>query len=99
MSTLLRTEPEIVVGPEPLAPRVVAVSAAGPGTIRVSFEDGEVRLFDVSPLLARGVFQRIADPHAFAAVSVVDGGGGVEWAAGPDLSANRLYFDGEPATL
>lgn len=93
----VQTEPEVVVGPEPLAPRIVAVSAVGTACIRVAFEDGEVRVFDVSPLLRRGVFQRIADPGAFAAVGVVEGGGGVEWAAGPDLSANRLYFDGEAA--
>ena len=95
MSSLLRTEPEVVVGPEPLAPRIVSVVVDTVATIRVTFEDGEVRLFDVSPLLTRGVFQRIADPEAFAAVSVVEGGGGVAWAAGPDLSANHLYFDGE----
>ncbi len=96
MLSLARTEPEVVVGAEPLAPRITAVSAVGPAAIRISFEDGEIRLFDVSPLLTRGVFQRIAEAEAFAAVSVVEGGGGVEWAAGPDLSANRLYFGGEP---
>ncbi len=91
----IQTEPEIIVGPEPLAPRVVTASAVGGATIRITFEDGEVRVFDVAPLLSRGVFQRIADARAFTAVTVVEGGGGVEWAAGPDLSANRLYFDGE----
>lgn len=89
------TEPEVIVGSEPLAPRVLAVSAVDTATIRVAFEDGEVRVFDVSPLLTRGVFQQIADPEPFAAVAVVEGGGGVEWPAGPDLSANRLYFDGK----
>ncbi|MEM1041954.1 MAG: DUF2442 domain-containing protein [Bacteroidota bacterium] len=93
----VQTEPEVVVGPEPLAPRVVAVSAVGGATIRVAFEDAEVRTFDVAPLLTRGVFRQLAVPDAFAAISIVEGGGGVEWAAGPDLSANRLYFDGEPA--
>jgi hypothetical protein len=91
----LQTEPEIVVGPEPLAPRVVAVSVSGEAVIRVVFEDHAIRTLDVSPLLTRGIFRRIADPEAFADVTVVEGGGGVEWAAGPDLSANRLYFGGE----
>ena len=47
---------------------------------------------DVADLLHRGVFRCLQDADRFAEVSVVDGGGGVEWACGPDLSANRLYF-------
>jgi hypothetical protein len=76
----------------------VAVSAERLGVLRASFEAGEVRRFDVSPLLTRGVLQLIAKAEAFESVSVVEGGGGVEWDAGPDLSANRLYFDGEPVS-
>ncbi len=91
----VQTEPEVVVGPEPLAPRIIAVSVVGKAAVRVAFEDGEVRVFDVTPLLTCGVFRRIADREAFASVSVVEGGGGIEWPAGPDLSANRLYFDGK----
>ena len=89
MSTLLRTEPEVVVGPYPLAPRVTAVEAVDGRTVRVTFEDGEVR--DVTPVLERGVFQRLRDPERFAEVEVVEGGG-IEWASGADLSANRLYY-------
>ena len=96
MSLLMRTEPEVVVGPEPLAPRVVRVEAVDGERIRVSFETGDVCLFDVSPLLDRGVFRALRDTEAFCAVSVVAGGGGVEWASGPDLSAGRLHSGGEP---
>ena len=89
------TEEEIVIGPERLAPRIIEVEATDASTIRMAFETGEYRSFDVSPLLSRGVFQRIAEPRAFYRVSVVEGGGGVEWESGPDLSANRVYYDGE----
>lgn len=90
MSALLRTVPEVVVGPYPLAPRVVAAEAVSSRTVRVTFEDGEVR--DVSPALDRGVFEALREPARFAEVSVVEGGGGIGWASGADLSANRLYF-------
>ena len=30
-------------------------------------------------------------------VSVVKGGGGIEWDSGPDLSAGRLHTGGDPA--
>ena len=90
MSALLRTEPEVVVGPHPLAPRVVAVEVVDARTVRVSFEDGEVR--DVAPSLERGAFRRLQDPERFAEVEVVEDGGGIGWASGADLSANRLYY-------
>jgi hypothetical protein len=93
MPTLLRTEPEVVVGPEPLAPRVVGVEAVGGATtVHVTFETGETRDVDLGALLTRGVFRALTDPAAFVRVRVVDGGGGVEWDSGADLSANRLYF-------
>ncbi|SRR5690606_16132747 len=98
MSRLLRTEPEVVGGPEPLAPRIVAVEAVGETVAEAVFEDGEERRVDVAPLLTRGVFRQLTDPDAFAAVSVVEGGGGIEWACGPDLSAIRVYHGGEPVT-
>lgn len=98
MSTLLRTELEVVVGPEPMAPRIDDVSAMrGSHRVVATFETGERRIYDVTPLLGRGVFGRIIDPEAFARVSVVEGGGGIEWEAGPDLSRNSVYFSGRPA--
>ena len=88
---------EYRVGPERLAPRIVAVEAqADTHRIAVDFETGVQRWYDVSPLLSRGVFQRIAEPKAFYRVSVVEGGGGVEWEAGPDLSRNSVYYEGGP---
>ena len=94
MKPLTDTDEEFEVGPEPLAPRITGVEPRQPASVLVSFESGERRTFDVAPLLGRGIFQRLADPDAFSAVSVVEGGGGIEWAAGPDLSANNLYFCG-----
>ena len=97
MSTLLRTEPEVVVGPEPLAPRVVAAESVGETTVRATFETGETRDVDLSSLMDRGVFRCLRDRERFDEVAVVEGGGGVEWPCGPDLSANRLYFGADPA--
>jgi hypothetical protein len=71
-----QTEPEVVVGPEPLAPRVVAVRPVGDAVVLAVFEDGVQRVFDVGPLLSRGVFKRLADAEAFATVRVIEGGGG-----------------------
>lgn len=96
MQTHIQDDPEFAVGPEPLAPRVVRVAAVGDRSVHVTFETGDARFFDVSPLFAKGVFRALRDVEAFRAVSVVAGGGGIEWASGPDLSAGRLYTGGTP---
>jgi hypothetical protein len=68
------------------------VGAEEEACILVVFETGERRRVDLRPLLDKGVFRALRLPDALADVSVVPGGGGVEWACGADLSANRLYF-------
>lgn len=65
-------------------------------TILATFATGEKRRYDVTPLLSRGVFQRIANPEAFTAVAP-DEMGGVCWEAGPDLSRDTVYLAGERA--
>jgi hypothetical protein len=80
-----------------MLPSIVRVEAdPACRTILATFANGERRRYDVRPLLDRGVFRRIADPEAFAAVSV-DEMGGVAWEAGPDLSRDTIYLGGEPA--
>ena len=80
-----------------MLPRIVRVEAEPEcGTILALFATGERRRYDVRPLLGRGAFRRLADPEAFAAVSV-DEMGGVAWEAGPDLSRDTVYLAGEPA--
>jgi hypothetical protein len=79
-----------------MLPRIVSVVAEPETwTILATFATGERRRYDVRPLLTRGVFRRLQDPEAFAAVEV-DEMGGVVWEAGPDLSRDTVYLAGEP---
>lgn len=83
--------------PLPMLPRIVRVEAEPETwTILATFATGERRRFDVSPLLTRGVFRRLTEPGAFAAVGV-DEMGGVVWDSGPDLSRDTVYLVGQPA--
>lgn len=80
-----------------MLPRIVSVKAEPAShTILAIFATGERRRYNVAPLLERGVFQRIQDADAFAAVQV-DEMGGLVWEAGPDLSRDTVYLGGEPA--
>ena len=62
----------------------------------LSFENGETRIFDVTPYLERGVFQRIRHPGLFGLAKVV--AGSVEWPGEIDLSYDTLYLESQPAT-
>lgn len=98
MSAIPETEtPDRIGAPAPLTPRVVAVEPIAEARLRVRFADGTEREVDVAPVLHLPVFQPLADPEAFRAVAIVDGGGGVEWASGADLCADTLYADGPRA--
>jgi hypothetical protein len=62
----------------------------------LDFENGERRIFDVTPYLERGVFQRIKHPGLFSLAKVV--AGSVEWPCEIDLSYDTLYLESQPVT-
>ena len=87
---------DVLTGPEPAAPRVRAVEALAGFRLRVTFAGGDVRRFDVEPLLRVGGFRRLTSEDAFARVEVDEVGGGVVWEGGANLSGDTLYYGGEP---
>jgi hypothetical protein len=63
------------------------------------FDNGETRLFDLTPYLDQGVFRALRDSPDFAQARVVDGS--VEWPGEIDLSYDTLYLRSvvvQPAT-
>ncbi len=75
-------------------PEVISVAALSNARLRLRFANGEVRVFDASPYIGRGIFQRLRDPDLFARARVV--AGCVEWPSGLDLSNDTLYLDSIP---
>jgi len=87
-----RTRSSSVSAPLPMLPRIIDVHTDPPDYVVVAtFSTGEKRRYDVRPLLDRGVFRRIRDAQAFAAVAA-DEMGGLVWEAGPDLSRDTIYL-------
>jgi len=91
------TQRNPVSSPPEMLPRIVAVEA-DPQThmVLATFANGERRRYDVRPLLTRDVFRRLRKANVFAAVRV-DEMGGIAWDAGPDLSRDTIYLNGNPA--
>jgi Protein of unknown function (DUF2442) len=77
-----------------MTPKITHIEACPDHRLRVGFENGEARLFDVTPYLDKGIFRELRDEAYFQRVRPVRGG--VEWPHEQDLSADTLYCAGSP---
>jgi len=76
-------------------PKVISVQPLPQHRLLLQFSNEERRIFDVAPLLSKGVFQRLRDPTAFGAVRMVYGS--VEWPGEIDLCYHTLCSGSTPA--
>ena len=60
----------------------------------LTFENNEVKIFDMIPYLDKGIFQELKDENLFKAVKVSFDS--IEWANGIDVDPETLYEDGVP---
>lgn len=61
-------------------------------TLEVVFDNGELRIFDVTPYLDKGIFKALADESYFKRVAVKFDG--VAWPGQQDFSPDTLYLKG-----
>lgn len=73
-------------------PKVKQVEPTDNHTLIVTFENDEVREFDVNPYLDKGIFAELKDLPYFRQVKVV--AGSVEWPHEQDFSYDTLYLAG-----
>ena len=72
-------------------PRVKAVKPEKNFTLRITFTNNEVRIFDVKPYLDKGVFRELKDKSLFNSVKPFLGS--VQWVHGQDLCPDTLYLE------
>ena len=80
--------------------KVTAVQPTSPGHLLITWDDGVTRLVDLhTKLRGHMLLDMLNIPEVFRDVSVVPGGGGIEWINGADFSARtlRLWSDEEIA--
>jgi len=75
-------------------PRVISVEAVKEHILKLSFENDEIKLFDASPFLNKGIFKELQDYNYFKQASVAFGS--VEWPHEQDFSNDTLYLLGTP---
>ncbi len=72
-------------------PRVTSVKPEQNFTLLITFNNGEIKKFDVKPYLGIGIFKELKDLSLFN--SVKPSLGSIQWANGVDLCPDTLYLD------
>jgi len=72
-------------------PRVKSVRPKSGFKLEIVFTNGELGIFDCTPLLDHGVFRELADVSYFEQVRAL--GGTVVWPHEQDICPDTLYMD------
>jgi hypothetical protein len=72
-------------------PKIAKLEALAGHRLRLRYETGEERVFDVSPYIRGDWYGRLGDAQYFKTVRLLPGGTGVEWPEGQDIAPHELY--------
>lgn len=70
-------------------PRVIKVSVLENFCIRLWFDNGEIKIFDMKPYLEAGIFSELKEEALFNSVKPFLGS--IQWSNGLDLCPDTLY--------
>ncbi len=79
-----------------LQPKLTKVEPVEPRKLRLFYETGEVKLFDVAPYISGPWYGELNEQSYFRTVRVLSGGAGIEWVNGQDIAPHELYEQGVP---
>ncbi len=74
-----------------LRPTAKEVQSLENYTLRISFDDGEVGIFDVKPYILGSWFEELKNKNYFSLVKT--NGFSVEWPNGQDICPDDLYYN------
>ena len=74
-----------------LQPKIIDVEALSGYKLKLLYETGEKKLFDVLPYIRGSWYGQLRELAYFKTVHVLPGGVGIEWAGGQDIAPHELY--------
>ena len=74
-----------------LQPKLIKVEPIDSLKLRLYYETGEVKLFDVTPYATGSWYGQLNDKDYFRTVLMLPGGTGIEWPEGQDIAPHELY--------
>jgi hypothetical protein len=77
-----------------MEPSIIGVTPLEDFKIKLEYETGEIKIFDVSPYINGAWYEELGDATYFKSVRVTDDKVCVEWANGQDIAPDELYSRG-----
>ena len=77
-----------------LQPNLIKVEVPELYKLRLYYETGEVKLFDVAPYISGSWYEELKEETYFEMVRILPGGVGIEWKNGQDIAPHELYENG-----
>jgi hypothetical protein len=77
-----------------LQPEIINVEPDVNYKLRLYYETGEQKLFDVEPYISGDWYGQLREAAYFGTVRIIPGGAGIEWANGQDIAPHELYESG-----
>jgi len=77
--------------------RITRLEVGGKLSLRLTFDDGSTRVFNLAPLVKKGgVYAALSRSDYPRSVRVAPDGRYIEWPDGLDLCADALWMEGAP---
>ena len=74
-----------------LYPKILNVEPLDDYKIKIYYETGEVKLFNVSPYISGSWYEELNNNEYFKTIHLVSNGHGIEWENGQDIAPHELY--------
>lgn len=76
------------------SPNIINAKMLGDNKILITFENGEIKLFDINPYLDYPIFKPLQNLDNINKFQIIDGT--IEWECGADLSQDTFYLESIP---
>lgn len=74
-----------------LQPKLTSVEVIGQYLLRLEYETGEIKQFDVAPYITGSCYGNLNDEDYFKTVHLASDRYGVAWGNGQDIAPHELY--------
>ncbi|GHU14668.1 hypothetical protein FACS1894161_5350 [Spirochaetia bacterium] len=74
-----------------MIPKIIGVEAIENYKIKLNYETGEIRIFNVLPYITGTWYKELKNNSYFKTIHIVSNGKGIEWEHGQDIAPHELY--------
>ena len=74
-----------------LSPKILSIEPLDDYKLKLNYETGETKLFDVLPYMVGDWYEELYDNYYFKSVYLISNGYGIEWKNGQDIAPHELY--------